>query len=161
MGWSRCEALPAQKGTAFMQNQNTQQPSQGQLHLAPTKLPSVFTIELRLGFETRYIGKLDRAGEGTFMCKRTEKHLHRKTGSLGINQELVRRFDFRWIVIEYAGRRLVTTKLYLLHHGRVFTFGKAGFESQIFLSLDDFGERKALEFETTLVQQGELFAEAA
>ncbi len=129
--------------------------------LSPTKLKSVWTVELHLPFETRYVGKLDKAGEGTFICKRKEKHLHWKTNSLGVNLELLQRFDFRWICIEYCGRKLFTTKLYILHHGKVFTFDKSGFETQAFLPLEAWGQDKALEFERHLNSQGNLFNEAA
>lgn len=131
------------------------------ISLSPTKHPSVWTVELRLPFETRYVGKLDKAGEGTFLSKRTEKHLHRKTNSLGVNLELLQRFDFRWICIEYCGRKLFTTKLYLLHYGKVFTFDKSGYESQVFLELNAWGHDKALEFEKQLCSQGGLFEAAA
>jgi hypothetical protein len=131
------------------------------IFLSPTKLSSVWTVELRLPFETRYVGKLDKAGDGTFLSKRKEKHLHRKTNSLGVNLELLQRFDFKYVCIEYCGRRLFTTKLFLLHHGKVFTFDKAGFEAQVFLPLDDWGREKALEFEKQLCSQGNLFEVAA
>ena len=131
------------------------------IFLSPTKLKSVWTVELRLPFQTRYVGKLDKAGEGTFICKRKEKHLHRKTNSLGMNLELLQRFNFRWIYVEYCGRKLLTTKLYLLHHGKVFTFDKSGFEAQVFLELDAWGQEKALDFERQLCSQGSLFEVAA
>jgi hypothetical protein len=131
------------------------------IFLSPTKLPSVWTAEFRLPFETRYVGKLDKAGEGTFIYKRKEKHLHRKTNLLGENLELLQRFDFRWICIDFCGRKLFTTKLYILSHGKVFTFDKSGFESQIFLDLDVWGQDKALAFERQLCSQGNLFEVAA
>ncbi|MGD0037064.1 MAG: hypothetical protein ABSC53_07210 [Bacteroidota bacterium] len=131
------------------------------IFLNPTKHSNVWTVELRLPFETRYVGKLDKAGEGTFLCKRKEKHLHRKTNSLGVNLELLQRFDFRWVCIEYCGRKLFTTKLYLLHNGKVFTFDKSGFESQVFLELDAWGQEKAVEFERQLCSQVNLFEVAA
>lgn len=131
------------------------------IFLNPTKHSSIWNVELRLPFETRYVGKLDKAGEGTFFCKRKEKHLHRKTNSLGVNLELLQRFDFKWICIEYCGQKLFTTKLYLLQLGKVFAFDKSGFESQVFLDLDSWGQGKALEFERQLCSQGSLFEEAA
>ncbi len=131
------------------------------IFLSPTKHCNVWTVELHLPFETRYVGKLDKAGEGTFFCKRKEKHLHRKTNSLGINLELLQRFNFRWICIEYCGRKLITTKLYLLHHCKVFAFDKAGYEAQAFLELDAWGQEKALLFERHSGTQGTLFEVAA
>ena len=137
-----------------------QQQYSNNLVLNPTKYPHVFDVALRLGFQTRHIGKLDTAGEGVFYTSRKEKHLHRKTNSLGLNLELVQRQDFpyKWIIIEFDGRRLVTSREFLLYHGAVFNFCKAGFEKQIFLRLDYWGEEKARAFERTLCKQEELFS---
>ena len=104
------------------------------LRLIPTKFSHVFDVQLLLPSETRYIGKLDEAGEGTFTAKRGAQHFYRKTGSFGINLELLQRFDFKWIVITYCGEELVTTREFMLHLGRVFSFVKAGFEQQCFSS---------------------------
>ncbi len=126
------------------------------IFLSPTKLSSIWTVELRLPFETRYVGKLDKAGEGTFLCKRKEKHLHRKTNSLGVNLELLQRFDFKWICVEYCGQKLFTTKMYLLNYGKVFTYEKSG-DTQVFLPFDLWGEKKSLDYEKQLHSQGDLF----
>ena len=131
------------------------------LSLIPTKYPHVFNVQLKLDHETRYIGKLDKAGEGTFSTKRTPKLLFRKTNSLGINLELLQRFDFKWIVISYCGKRLVTTKNYFLSHGKVFTFRKAGFEEQCFLPLDLWGAERAIAYERSVCSQAELFSNVA
>ena len=113
--------------------------------------------------ETRFIGRLDEAGEGTFYTKRSQQQLHRKTNSLGLNLELVQRqdFHFEWIIIEFDGRKLITSREFLFYHGSVFNFHKAGFEKQIFLQLDYWGEDKAKDFERTLCSQVELFSEEA
>ena len=133
------------------------------LRLIPTKNVHVFNVQLNLDAETRYIGKIDQSGEGTFRTKRSRQHLHRKTNSLGINLELVTRqdFPFKWIVIEFEGRDLITSKEFLLYHGSIFDFGKAGFEKQIFLKLDYWGVEKAIAFERTLCNQVELFSKEA
>lgn len=127
------------------------------IELCPTKFPYVFNVSLKLDHQTRYIGKLDKAGDGTFTAKRAEKHLHLKTNSLGVNLELLQRFDFKWIVIFYCEEKLVTTRNFFLHHGRVFSFQKAGFERQCFLKLDFFGEVKAIQYEREQKSQQDLF----
>jgi hypothetical protein len=137
------------------------QSSTKKIFLNPTKLKSVWTVKLSLPFEQRYIGTLDQAGEKTFICKRKQKHLHRKTNSLGVNLELLQRFDFRWICIEYCSRKFITTKLYLLHHGKTFTFNKSGYETQVFMPLDAWGQEKAVEFEKHINCQVNLFGEVA
>jgi len=140
----------------MFQQQDTQT-----LHLIPTRFAHVFNVQLSLPSQTRYIGKLDEAGEGTFSSKRSEKHLHRKTNSIGVNLELLHRFQFKWIVMFFCCEELVTTKNFMLHHGKVLSFDKAGFERQCFLSLDLWGEEQAIEFERALGEQGELFTDAA
>ena len=130
------------------------------LRLIPTKHSHTFNVQLTLALQTRYVGKLDEAGDGTFYTKRCQKHVHRKSNSLGINLELVQRqdFHFKWILIEFEGRRLITSREFLLYHGSVFDFSKAGFEKQVFLRLDLWGEERARAFERMLCQQTELFA---
>ena len=72
-----------------------------QITLSPTKNPKVFNVHLSLGFETRYIGKIDFTGEGTFITKRKTKHVHNLTNSLGLNYELLYNQEilFKWIKI--------------------------------------------------------------
>jgi len=128
------------------------------VRLIQARNPHVYDVALDLGHQTRYIGKLDKSGEGTFSAKRNEKHLHRKTNSLGINLELLQRFDFKSIVIEYVGNKLVSTRSFILYHGSVLDFSKSGFEKQVFLKLDLWGRERAEAFERTLGQQGDLFS---
>jgi hypothetical protein len=137
-----------------------QQQYSNSLRLIPTKHSHVFDVTLQLDHQTRHIGRIDEAGEGVFYSKRSEKHIHRKTNSLGLNLELVQRQDlpFKWIIIEFDGRKLVTSREFLLYHGSVFNFSKAGFEKQVFLKLDYWGEQKARDFERTLCKQQELFS---
>lgn len=140
-----------------MQNQYTER-----IELFPTKSPYIFTVGLKLDHQTRFIGKLDKAGDGTFISnKRTEKHLFEKLHALGVNKELCERFNFRGILVPYCGRKLWTSRLYLLHHGKVLSFGKAGFETQVFLALDEWSMERAKAFEQALSRQTNLFEEAA
>lgn len=132
------------------------------LELIPTKYPSVFQVQLNLEMQTRFIGKLDSAGDGTFITKRKAEHLFIKTNSLGINHSLLsdESIPFKWIVIDYEGHKLITSRLYMLTHGKCFKFGAQGFELQCFLPLSEFGLNKAREFEARQVVQESLFAEA-
>ena len=131
-----------------------------QLELIPTKNPNLFDVALRLGFQTRYIGRLDKSREGRFVTKRKEKHLHRKTNSLGLNLELLNQPFFKWIEISYSDKKLVTTRDYFLHHGKVLNFQKAG-DLQSFLPLNLFGVERAISFEQSISSQGNLFNQAA
>lgn len=129
--------------------------------LIPTKYRSVFNVQLNLESQTRYIGKIDTAGEGTFLTNRKAKHLFKKTHSLGVNHSLLvdESIPFKWIVINYERRKLVTSRLYVLTHGKCFQFGNKGFELQCFLPLDSFGIQKAREFEAA--QTLNLFGQVA
>ena len=131
------------------------------LVLIQTKHPHIFNIRLNLPYQARYIGKLDTAGEGTFSTKRKDKHLFRKTNSLGINLDLLtnENLKFKWISIDFNKKKLTTSRTYYLTHSNIFNF--AGFEKQSFLCLDEFGYEKAKKFEDSLGKQGDLFSEVA
>ena len=131
------------------------------LELIPTKYPSVFNIQLNLEFETRYIATLDTAGQGTLLINRKEKHLHRKTNSLGINHQLLtdNSIPFTWIVINYAGHKLVTSRLFFLSYGKCYKFNN--WDLQCFLSINKFGLNAAREFESRKVIQENLFPNEA
>lgn len=136
------------------------------VQINPTKHPQIFTVSLNLGFENRFIGKLNTANSGTFAAKRTENHIHRKTNSFGINLELLndKSIQFKWIVLrlkKHDGsiQDFTTTRDYYLKHGKKFTFGKAGFEQQIFLPLPEFDYERALRFEQSQGIQQSLFSE--
>jgi len=126
------------------------------IRLVPTRRPHVSRIELHLEQEVRHIGTLDASGEGTLYLRRTQKQVHRRTNSIGINAELVDRFGFRWVQVDFEGEALVTTRSFLRAHSRSFTFERAGFERQRFMALTDWGRERALDFEAETCHQGEL-----
>ena len=129
--------------------------------LIPTRYPSGFTVQLNLEAETRFIGNLEITDEGTFTSTRTKKHLFRKTNSLGMSYALLsdKSISFKWIVLKYCGKNLVTSRDYFLKFGRYFQFSGKGYETQMFLSLELFGLQKAREFEAS--QTLELFGQVA
>lgn len=135
---------------------------QSSLRLIPTRYSYLFTVALKLTYETRYIGKLDKTGEGTFISnKRTEEHIFQKSRALGINRQLCESLKFRWIVVPYCGRELWTSRIFILQNGQTFTFRKAGFESQFFLGLDKWTLDKAMVPDVGIQKQGDLFSEEA
>ncbi len=140
-----------------MQSENTKL-----IELIPTKYPSVFQIQLNLNMQTRYIGKLDTAGDGTYLTQRKPQHLFKKLNAIGINHSLLidESIPFKWIVIDIDGHKLVTSRLYMLTHGKCYKFGNQGFELQCFLPLEEFGLSKARNFEARQVIQENLFSEA-
>jgi hypothetical protein len=130
------------------------------IRLLPTKNPDRFSVRLKSLRRNRRIGLFDRSGEGTFKTERKPEHLHQNTNSIALNAEFVRDYDFRWIIVEYGGDLLVTTKPYLIHHGTTRAYPAMQFEEQIFLPLQLWGRERAIAFEKTYCIQGELFEES-
>lgn len=131
------------------------------IELVQTDSPSLYKVKLNLTFETRFIGTLDSSGDGTFTTQRKAQHLFRKLNALGINQELLTSSDifFKWIVIDFEGKKLVTTRKYFLTKGKSIQFSSQGFELQILLPISEFGIDKARLFEANKTIQSSLFDE--
>lgn len=127
------------------------------IQLVQTDRPHVYHVKLNLQGKVRLIGIIDEAGEGTFISIRNskEKHGFHKDGSMGINYELLTsgNIHFKWIVIEYAGRKLVTTREYALQKGRVLQFSKQGYELQVFVPISEMNIHTAREFEAELMKK--------
>lgn len=119
--------------------------------------------------KSRLIGILDESGEGTFIAIRKEKHLFRKNNSLGVNYELLtaKYISFKWIVIDYCNRKLVSTREYFLQKGKALQFNKQGFELQIFVPFAEMNIHTARAFEkeqelkTKSGKDSDLFGEVA
>ena len=117
------------------------------------------TVKLTLPFGDRYIGNI----EGDTYSKRVKPKTHKfnKNNSIGFNFELIDKGNFRFVKVEFGEQLLHTTRLYILHNGKVQTFYKQSFEKQIFLPLDEFGLKKALEYEASKDTQYSLFGGAS
>ncbi len=113
------------------------------------------TVKLSLPFGDRFIGKVS----GDTYSKKVNPDLHKfnKNNSIGFNYELIDEGSFRFVQIEYGKQILNTTRLYILHFGKVSRFYKQGLDKQIFLSVDDFGLKRALDYERSLTTQLTLF----
>ena len=133
------------------------------VELIQTKYSHVFNVKLHLEFQSRYIGKIDTSGEGTFLTVRTLKHLFRKTNSLGINYALLsdESIKFKWVVISYNGQKLLSTRNYFLKKGQSFQFSNKGFELQNFVPLDELNLKIVQKFEQSLGVQQDLFNNVA
>ena len=149
-------ALKSEKGFSKMRSENNKK-----LELIPTKHSHIFNVKLNLEFQSRFIGVLDTSGSGKFISERKEKHLFRKTNSLGLCEELLvsPEIHFNQIILNFRGQKFITTRTYFLTHSKVFTF--QSFEKQYFLSLDEFGIDKAEHYEKSISKQLSLFGEAA
>ena len=130
------------------------------LRLVQLQSKKKFKVLLSLPSGERKIGFLDLSQpEGIFLTYRTRAHLFRKTNSLGLNYQLLTSdiIKFKWIVIDFEGEKLVTTRKYFLAKGKALKFGQQGFELQVFLPLSEFGQEKALAIEQTPLSQPTLF----
>lgn len=131
------------------------------IELLSTSNHDLFDVRLNLPMQTRFIGKLNVSDEGTFQTSRKAKHLFRKTNSLGINYKLLtsEEIKFKWIIINYQNRKLVTSRSYFIEKGQTFQFNQKGFELQVFLPIDEFGVRKARQYEKEKEAQTEIFTQ--
>lgn len=129
------------------------------ISLVPTNHPHLFRVKLTLDLKTRNIGTLNTLGEGKFLTDRKKEHVFQKTNSLGITEELMISPDihFKWIIINYEGIKLITTRVFFLNHSKVFVF--TGYEKQYFLPLEEFGIEKAMKYQNCINQQFTLFEE--
>jgi hypothetical protein len=59
---------------------------------------------------------------------------------------------FEFISIQYGFSTLETSREYFLKNGSLLHFEKAGYEKQLFLSLDKFGMNKVREFDRKQVE---------
>ncbi len=150
---------PNSKGVYIMEQRKPNK----QIVLISTKHSHVFNVQLNLEHQTRYIGKIDISGEGTFLTNRNEKHLFRKTNSFGVNYALLtdESIPFKWIVISYNGQKLISARSYFLKKGKAFQFTNRNFELQLFVSLDELNRKIAEQFENSIGHQESLFSYVA
>jgi hypothetical protein len=130
------------------------------LILRETQFPYIKKVILRLNNKERDIGRIDSAGEGTFLTSRKPSHLFKKSNSLGLSYNLLKdaEIKFKWISIDYENRKLVTSRNFFLKFGQVMQF--EGFELQVFLPLDLFGISKARKLDYLISQQTNFFEAA-
>jgi len=111
--------------------------------------PHILNVHLKTGGKGRLIGVIDESGEGTFLSRRTEKHLFRKTNSFGINYELLASpgVQFKWIILDFNGQKYVSSRQYFLKKGSAMQFGN--FELQLFVQLEKLNVMIARAFEAS------------
>jgi hypothetical protein len=124
------------------------------LQTVATSRPGVYKVMLHLNTGIRNIGLIDYNGEPTYYTTRSAAHLHRKSQSLAINAEVVKRFKVVWVCVQYCGEVLWTKAKDLLTKGFVLNFKSQGYEPQIFLKLRDWTKKKEDNEEDL---QGDLF----
>ena len=133
------------------------------LQKRPSNICGIDDVLLFLTSTPKYIGIIYNSDEGTFQTVRESKHLYRNLNAIGINQQLLfdeENFPFKWIVIKYCGRPLVTSRNYFARYG--IPYCANGFEPQYLLNLDLFGIDKARKYEQELLEkQFSLFCEVS
>lgn len=129
----------------------------------------MFSVRLNSFPCPKFIGKIE--GDTYRKRIRFDAHLLRNSSSIGICAALLHHPTIRlkWIRVETEHESLVTSKGYLLHHGRAFQYGR--YEQQIALPVPLWGLDKARAFEAQQVRrerlerekraQGSLFEDAA
>jgi len=82
-------------------------------------------------------GELDLTASTFYCAPRTSKNIMRMFNSLGINCDIITRYDFKYILIPFNNTELKTTRLKWLNHGIVSPFGNSKVDKQLLLRLTD------------------------
>jgi len=133
--------------------------SESNIKLIPTKNPKRFTVQLDLPSERRYIGYINRAGDGYYVTERKKEHLYRRYNSYGVSYDLIHNsnIEFEWIIIKCEGEEYLSTRDYFKHKGRITNFTKKGYELQLHVSLEQLNIKTIKEFERFTPHQFNLF----
>ena len=110
------------------------------LQTVATSRPGVYRVMLHLATGPRNIGLIDFNGEPTYFTIRSAAHLHRKSQSLAVNAEVLKRFNVAWVCIQYCGEMLWVKTQDLLSKGFFLNF--KGYEPQLFLQLREWSKKK-------------------
>lgn len=120
------------------------------------------TVFLQLFDRKRNIGSISADGQTYTKSINPSLHIHRKTNSIGFNNDLLRSGSFHWVTVKADGYSpLVTSRQYILEKGFFLHFKADGYEKQIFLPVTEFGIDKARQFESCRSNQQNLFGEVA
>ena len=115
-------------------------------HLTQTSGGKIFqTLPGKNYKPRRLIGEL-RSDE-LHVDRDPEKHFMRAVQGYGFSYDLIKRTDFKILVVHLPYDTLYTTKKYLLKHGRFLNFQKNKLEKQIFLPVCEFGLERARQWE--------------
>lgn len=123
-----------------------------------TSKAGCFRVLLTLPFQTRHIGSFDESNKIFISSPRSERHLFRKSNSLGISQEILN-LDVHIIIIPYQNQNLYITKSHCLKVGKSFCFSSKGYEAQTFIPLSalSYSELEAKQKSKILFPQMDLF----
>ena len=133
--------------------------SKGNIKLIPTNNPKMFTVQLDLPSERRYIGHINTSGDGAFITEKQKKHIYRRHNSFGVSYDLLHNpnIEFKWIIIMYQGNEYTSTREYFLQKGKITNFTRKGFELQLHVPLEELNIETVNKFEATRPNQLNLF----
>lgn len=128
------------------------------ISLFQTEKPNIYAVKLSFQKSFRFIGLLDKSGERTFITLRNAEQRFFKTDSLGINYHLLAHpeIKFKWILIDYCGKKLISTRQYFLKKGKMYEFSSKGFEKQLFVPIAELNLEQVNRFEQSRIIQHSL-----
>lgn len=120
------------------------------LQILPTKDDTIFDVYLIGDHKPKFLGLYKPADQGTFEAPRKAHHIFEKTNSFGLNYFLLHecQLRFKWIVIKFNNKNLITTREFFKSHSQVLHF--KDFETQCFLPIELFGRKTAIDWENKI-----------
>jgi len=94
-------------------------------------------------------GELDPAASTFYCVHRTSKNIMRMFNGLGLNEELLTQYKFKYIIVPFNTSQLKTTRLKWIRDGIKSPFCKDSVDSQIILSLQKINLFDVPDDETT------------
>lgn len=96
-------------------------------------------LYLSAKLQTRRLGAINL---GNFFVTKKPEHIFRKLNAYGFNLALIKslRPDAKVTVRQYGDKTLTTTAEEILQKGQILNYLKDGFETQIFMPIDNFNK---------------------
>lgn len=96
-------------------------------------------LHLKDKMQTRKLGAINL---GNLFVTRKPEHIFRKLNAYGFNLALIKslRPDAKVTVRQYGDKTLTTTAEEILQKGQILNYLKDGFETQIFMPIDNFNK---------------------
>lgn len=102
-------------------------------------------------------GELDPKASTFYCAHRTSKNIMRMFNGLGMNEELLTQYKFRYIIVPFNTSQLKTTRLKWIRDGKISPFCNAAVDSQIIMSLHKIN---LVDLPDDLIEQPSLFSVA-
>lgn len=97
-------------------------------------------LHLKDKMQTRKLGAINLGN--LFVTRKPEQHIFRKFNAYGFNLALIKSLkpDAKVSVRQYGDKTLITTAEEILQKWKVLNYARDGFETQIFMPIDDFNK---------------------